>query len=86
METFEEKGDITRATHKGHAIDIEVIVPDRDPVAALEIVSNATDRPDGIKPYTARLTIDRERIRQPGSDGPPTGGQGGDDGHTGHHG
>ena len=67
--------------HKAHEVDIEVLVPDRDRVAELEIVSNATDRPDGLEPYTARLTIDRERIREPGSDGPPTEGQGDHDGH-----
>ena len=74
---------MTRMPHKAHEVDIEVLVPDREPVAELEIVSNATDRPDGIEPYTARLTIDRERIRQPGSDGPPTEGQGDHDGHHG---
>jgi hypothetical protein len=77
MEIFEESGGVTRLAHKAHTVDIEVLVPDRDPVAELEIVSNATDRPDDIKPYTARLTVDRKRIRQLGSDGPPAGGQGG---------
>lgn len=83
MEIFEESGEVTRVPHKAHEVDIEVLVPDRDPVAELEIVSNGTDRPDRIEPYTAHLTIDRERIRQPGSDGPPTEGQGDHDGHHG---
>jgi hypothetical protein len=83
MEIFEESGGVTRLPHKAHDVDIEILVPDRHPVAELEIVSNATDRPDGIKPYTARLAIDRERIRQPGSNEPAAKGQGDHDGHHG---
>lgn len=46
---------------------VEVVVPDREPIAELEIVSNSAERPDA-KPYTVRLDIDRERVRQAGSD------------------
>lgn len=79
MELFEDSGEVTRLTHMAHEVDIEVLVPDRAPVTELEIISNPAYRPEGIEPYTARLSLDRERIRQPGSEAPA-------DGHGGHHG
>lgn len=81
MEIFEESGEVTRVPHKGHEVEVEVVVPDREPVAELEIVSNSADRPDA-EPYAVRLDIDRERVREVGSDAPPVEGH---DDHHGHH-
>jgi len=76
MELFDHLGAVTRLTHEAHEVDIEVLVPDRDPVAELEIVSKPAGRQEGIEPYTARLEIDRDDIRQAGSNLPPAGGDG----------
>lgn len=67
MEVFEESGEMTRVLHKPHDVDIEVVVPDGEPVTELEIVSNSADRPD-TEPYSVRLEIDRRRVREPGSE------------------
>lgn len=72
VEMFDETGTLSRLQRASHEIDIEVLLPDRDAVAAIEIVSNATDRSDQIKPYRTRLAIDRTRVRQPGVADPQT--------------
>src|SRR5829696_9209911 len=81
MEQFDDTGSVTRLTHAAHEIDIEVVVPDREPVAELEIVSKPGVGPAGIEPYTVRLAIDRHRVRVVGSDVPPA--RGDDHGHDG---
>lgn len=72
MEFFEADGAITRATHKGHAIDFEVLVPDAVPVTELLITSNV-ERQRGVKPYEVRLLVDREPVDQSPHDPPAPG-------------
>lgn len=64
MELFDEKGDITRLEHKSHGVDIEVLVPDDVPAAAVRITSHPASR-EGAKGYTVEIAVDRERVRTP---------------------
>jgi len=66
MESFEASGEVKRLTHPGHVVDIEVLVPDDDPAAAVRIISH----PGGSEPQSVDLAIERGEISSPDSQPP----------------
>lgn len=60
MEQFSETGEITRLTHGEHAIDIEALVPDDVPAAAVRLTRRTEEDEESS---SMELPVDREGIR-----------------------